>query len=427
VRKTALGGEPATREGGIRAPRLRPFIWGEVLRYIREVNESATEHHTARNQKVIAAIRGLFSNSGPIPLHAPSFFGNEKKYLAECIDTTFVSYVGPFVARFDEMIAEYTGAKYAISMASGTVALHIALIVTGVKQSDEVITQALTFVATANPIRYCGAQPIFLDSDRETLGMSAAALRSFLEEETEMRVDGHCYNKRTGKRISACIPVHIFGHPCEIDTIQALCESRNIALVEDAAESLGSFYKGRHTGTFGKVGILSYNGNKTITTGGGGSLLTDDEALARHARHLATTAKQAHPWEFFHDMVAYNYRLPNTSAALGCAQMENLTRILESKRALAVEYQSIMSQLDIPVIKEPHHSRSNFWLNAILLESRAQRDEFLAEANKAGVMVRPIWTLLPKLPMYQECQRGELSNAEWFEDRVVNVPSSVRL
>ncbi len=379
------------------------------------------------HDKIVAEIRRLFKTDGNIPLHAPTFFGNEKRYLNECIDTTFVSYVGPFVSRFDQLVCEYTGAKHAIAMASGTVALHIALMVVGVKPGDEVLTQALTFVATVNPVVYCGATPVFIDSERETLGMCPDKLREFLESETELRADGRCYNKRTGRRIAACIPVHIFGHPCRIESIKELCDTRNIALVEDAAESLGSSYKGKHTGTFGKVGILSFNGNKTITTGGGGMLLTNDESLASKARHLSTTAKRPHKWDFFHDAVGYNYRLPNTSAALGCAQMENLATILEKKRELAFEYRKFFTSIDVPFIDEPKDSHSNFWLNSILLPNREQRDRLLSVSNDTGVMMRPIWTLMTKLPMFESCQRTSLTTAEWLEDRVVNIPSSARI
>jgi perosamine synthetase len=385
------------------------------------------DNQRARFAHVVNEIRSLFGTDQPIPLHAPRFFGNEKRYLNECIDSTFVSYVGPFVSQFDRMVSEFTGAKYAIAMSSGTVALHIGLLVAGVEPEDEVLTQALTFVATVNPIRYCYAHPVFLDSSRESLGMSPEALRRFLYSDCEVRADGRCYNKRSNRRISACIPVHIFGHPCEIDAIKALCDERNIALIEDAAESLGSFYKGQHTGTFGHVGILSFNGNKTITTGGGGMLLTNDEDLATRARHLSTTAKRPHKWEFFHDEVGYNYRLPNTSAAIGCAQMESLPLILEKKRELAAEYRLFFKEVDIPFVDQPKDSQSNFWLNAIVLSDRQERDNFLKESNEGGVMTRPIWTLISKLPMYSDCQRDSLANAGWLEDRVVNLPSSARL
>jgi aminotransferase in exopolysaccharide biosynthesis len=367
---------------------------------------------------ILSEVRTLFKTSNPIALHTPVFAGNERKYLAECIDSTYVSYVGPFVSRFDQMVQEFTGAAHAVSMVSGTAALHIGLLALGVTAADEVVTQALTFVATTNAISY---------SDRETLGMSATALATFLESQTFVGSDGCCYNATTKRRIAACLPVHVFGHPCDISRIKMLCASRNIPVLEDAAESLGSFFKGKHTGTFGEVGVLSFNGNNTITTGGGGMLLTNDSQIAAFARHISTTAKQPHPWEFFHDMVGYNYRLSNVSAALGCAQMENLHRILMSKRELANHYRDFFNDKPVSFIDEPPECSSNFWLNAIILKDRAQRDLFLSRSHESGIMCRPIWTLMSKLPMYHSCQRDSLLNAEWLENRVVNLPSSPRL
>ena len=377
--------------------------------------------------EILSEVRALFATSDSIPLHAPVFVGNEKKYLAECVDSTFVSYVGPFVSRFDQMLQHYTGAAHAISMVSGTAALHIGLLALGVTAGDEVVTQALTFVATTNAISYTGAHPVFIDSDRETLGMSATALADFFENQTFIGSDGGCYNATTKRRIAACLPVHVFGHPCKIEELKLLCAKRNVPLLEDSAESLGSYFKGKHTGTFGKVGVLSFNGNKTITTGGGGMLLTDDPKIAAFARHVSTTAKQPHAWEFFHDMVGYNYRLSNVGAALGCAQMENLNRILASKRELANQYREFFRDKPVSFIDQPSDSSSNFWLNAIILRDRAQRDILLSTAHESGVMVRPIWTLMSKLPMYHSCQHDSLANAEWLEDRVVNLPSSSRL
>lgn len=376
---------------------------------------------------ILSRVRALYETSDPIPLHAPVFVGNEKKYLAECVDSTFVSYVGPFVSRFDQMAQEFTGAAHAISMASGTAALHIGLLALGVTAEDEVVTQALTFVATTNAISYTGARPVFVDSDKETLGMSATALAAFLESETFVGSDGVCYNATTKRRIAACLPVHVFGHPCQIDEIKLLCAERNIPLLEDAAESLGSYFKGTHTGTFGQVGVLSFNGNKTITTGGGGMLLTNDPKIAAFARHISTTAKQPHAWEFFHDMVGYNYRLSNVGAALGCAQMENLPRILASKREIANHYREFLRDKPVSFIDEPRECSSNFWLNGVIVRDRAQRDLLLSAAHESRIMVRPIWTLMSKLPMYSSCQRDSLANAQWLEDRVVNLPSSPRL
>ncbi|MBA4391150.1 MAG: aminotransferase DegT [Syntrophus sp. (in: bacteria)] len=378
-------------------------------------------------ENIIKFIRQLYGSNGTIPLHEPRFIGNEKKYLNQCIDSTYVSYVGEFVTRFEDIIKEYTGAKYAIATANGTLALHAALLLAGVKNNDEVLTQALTFVATANAITYCGAKPIFIDSDRETLGMSPVKLEEFLKNETIIKDDGFCYNKQTGNKISACVPVHIFGHPVKIEHIKSICGKYNITLVEDAAESLGSFYKEKHTGIFGKIGILSFNGNKLITTGGGGMIITDDENIARQAKHITTTAKVSHKWEFFHDEVGYNYRMPNVNAAIGCAQMESLPKYLDNKRETAALYKVFFNELGISFLVEPEGCGSNYWLNAIILKDRVQRDEFLEYCNNNRVMSRPIWTLMNKLPMYQHCQHINLENAQWLEDRVVNIPSSVRV
>lgn len=378
-------------------------------------------------KETVDFIKKLYNTNDDIPLHAPCFAGNEKKYLQECIDTTYVSYVGKFVTRFEDMIKDFAGAKYAIATTNGTVALHTALILLGVKRDDEVLTQALTFVATANAITYCGATPVFIDSDKETLGMSPDKLETFLRNETILKDDGHCYNKKNLKKISACVPVHIFGHPAKIDRVKSICDTFNIPVVEDAAESLGSFYKSKHAGTFGKIGILSFNGNKIITTGGGGMIVTDDAATAKRARHVTTTAKVPHPWEFAHDETGYNYRMPNVNAAIGCAQMENLTKYLENKRELAQTYKRFFEKIGIDFVVEPEDCRSNYWLNAIVLKDRNQRDEFLKNTNSNGVMTRPVWKLMNKLKMFKDCQTANLDNAEWLEERIVNIPSSVRL
>ncbi len=366
-----------------------------------------------------------------IPLHAPRFTGNEKKYLAECIETNFVSSVGEFVGRFEQMCAEYTGAKYAVAAMNGTAALHIALLLAGVKSEDEVITQALTFIATANAISYTGAKPIFLDVDKETMGLSPIAVESWLQENVEMREinilpsSGHLpFNKTTGRRIAACVPMHTFGHPAKITELKRICDLFNIPLVEDAAESLGSTYSGKQTGTFGKLGILSFNGNKIITSGGGGMILTDDEVLAKQAKHLTTQAKVSHPWEFVHDSIGYNYRLTNVNAALGCAQMENLDYFLQLKRELAERYKSFFIDTEFTFFTEPEDCRSNYWLNAILTKDRQQRDELLEFTNKNGVMTRPVWELMNRLPMFSDCQTDGLQNSIWLADRVVNIPSS---
>jgi len=375
---------------------------------------------------LINFIRQEFQTDGFLPLHEPVFFGNEKKYLNECIDSTFVSSVGKFVDRFEVMMAEYTGAKYAIATVNGTAALHIALQLVGVDDNSEVITQPLSFIATCNAISYCGAKPVFVDVDRDTMGLSPVNLSSFLKEQTGQKNDG-CYNKITGKKIAAVVPMHTFGHPCRIDEIASICSQYNIALVEDAAESLGSYYKGQHTGTFGQISAFSFNGNKTITTGGGGMIITDDEVLAKRAKHITTTAKVPHPYEFIHDEVGYNYRLPNINAALGCAQMETLDEILNNKRELALAYEKFFADKDINFVKEPENAKANYWLNAVILQNRKTRDEFLKVTNDAGTMTRPIWQLMNRLEMFASCQLGDLTNAYWLEDRVVNIPSGVRL
>ena len=378
-------------------------------------------------ENIVKFIRQLYGSNGTIPLHEPRFIGNEKKYLNQCIESTYVSYLGEFVGGFENMIQEFTGAKHAIATANGTLALHTALLLAGVKLGDEVLTQALTFVATANSISHCGAMPIFIDSERETLGMLPDKLEEFLKNETIIKDDGCCYNKRTGNKISVCVPVHIFGHPAKIEQIKALCEKHNIIIVEDAAESLGSTYKGKHTGTFGLLGIYSFNGNKTITCGGGGAIVTDDEPLSRRAKHITTTAKVPHQYEYVHDEVGYNYRMPNINAALACAQMENLEDFIMRKRELANEYKMFFDTIGVDFIVEPEDCRSNYWLNSIVLQNRDERDSFLEFSNMNGVMTRPIWRLMNKLPMYQHCQHTNLENAQWLEDRVVNIPSSVRL
>ena len=374
--------------------------------------------------EIIDFIKSIYPDENPVPLHAPRFTGNEKKYVVDAIDSTFVSSVGEYVDRFEEMICEITGATYTIATVNGTCALHIALKLVGVQPGDEVITQPLSFVATANSIAHCGAKPIFLDVERETLGLDPTALKTFLQAQARIK-ENICYNKTTGNRIMACVPMHTFGHPCRIDAIADICEHYNIALIEDAAESIGSTYNGRHTGTFGLFGVYSFNGNKTVTCGGGGAIVTDDEILAKKSKHITTTAKVSHPYEYVHDMTGYNYRMPNLNAALACAQMEQLSDFIENKRELARRYQDFFKPLDIPFIHEPNHARSNYWLNAVALPDRKIRDEFLKVTNEAKVMTRPVWKLLNKLDMYKACQTGALTNAKWLEERVVNIPSSV--
>ncbi len=364
-----------------------------------------------------------------IPLHDPRFIGNEVRYMEECIKSNFVSSVGAFVAQFEKMCAEYSGAKYAIAAMNGTAALHIALQLVGVKRDEEVLTQALTFIATANAISYTGAKPVFLDVDRDTMGLSPKAVEAWLKENVEMRLlpaasSRQPFNKHTNRRIAACVPMHTFGHPVKLDELMEVLAKYNIPLIEDAAESIGSYYKGKHTGTFGKMGILSFNGNKVITTGGGGMILTDDEELAKMAKHLTTQAKVPHAWEFVHDHVGYNYRLTNVAAALGCAQMESLDHLLSLKRNLAEKYKEFFKDSEFEFFTEPENCKSNYWLNVILTRDKAQRDEILEFTNKNGVMTRPIWELMNRLPMFKDCQTDSLENSIWFADRVVNIPSS---
>ena len=378
-------------------------------------------------EKIVGFIKSLYPAENPVPLHAPRFSGNEKKYLVDCIDTTYVSYVGQYVNRFEDDVRQFTGAKFAVAVSSGTAALHIAIILAEVSPGDEVITQPLTFVATANAISYCGAQPVFVDVERSTLGLDPDKLNDFLSKYAVMKSDGECYNKTTGRKIAACVPVHTFGHPARIDDIINICQRYYIPVVEDAAEALGSFYKGQHTGTFGNMGILSFNGNKPVTTGGGGMIITNDEDLAAKAKHLTTTAKKPHPWEFFHDDVGYNYRMPNINAAVGCAQMECFAGVLENKRTTAQMYKQFFQDMGIPFIIEPAHARSNYWLNAIVLKGRQEREQFLAYSREKGIQTRPVCTLISHLPMYRHCQCTPLETAQWFEDRLVNIPSSVRI
>ncbi|MDO9266560.1 MAG: LegC family aminotransferase [Sulfurimonas sp.] len=377
-------------------------------------------------QNIVDFIQKTFNSAEFIPLHEPRFIGNEKKYLNECIDSTFVSSVGKFVDEFEKKIAQFTGAKYAVATTNGTSALHISLLLAGVEKDDEVITQPLTFIATCNAINYTGATSVFVDVDLDTLGLSPKSLKEFLSANCEI-VNSTCRNKTTQKTIKACVPMHTFGHPCRIDEIKEICDAWHIALVEDAAESLGSYYKERHTGTFGLLGAISFNGNKIITSGGGGCIITNDETLAKKAKHITTTAKIPHRWQYSHDMIGYNYRLPNINAALLVAQLEQLESFLQNKRVLADEYKEFFKNQNVEFVTEPKSSKSNYWLNAIILKDRKQRDEFLEFSNNNGVMTRPIWTLMSRLEMFKKCQCGDLTNATYLEDRVVNIPSSVRI
>ena len=375
---------------------------------------------------IIDHIRELHNTREDIlPLHEPRFLGNERKYVMDCIDSTFVSSVGQYVIDFEEKIKAYTGAKYAIAVVNGTAALHLSLILAGVKSNDLVVTQALSFVATANAIKYTGATPYFTDVDRETLGMSPKALRKFLDH-VEVR-NNIPYYIPTGQKVGAVVPMHTFGFPCEIDVIADLCSDYNIPLIEDAAESLGSIYKERHTGTFGLLGAYSFNGNKTITSGAGGIIVTNDDTLGPLAKHLSTQAKQPHKWEYKHDMLGYNYRCPNLNAALACAQLEKLEDFIADKRELAGKYKVFFQSENIAFIEEPEHTRSNYWLNAILMESKEERDLFLQVTNDAGVMTRPVWALLHRLEYLKDSMHDSLENSLYIEERLVNIQSSVRI
>lgn len=378
-------------------------------------------------KQTVDFIKSQFPNQDLIPLHEPRFVGKERQYVMDAIDSTFVSSVGKYVDDFEKHIATYTGAKYAVACVNGTAALHMAMIVAGVKAKDMVITQPLSFIATCNAISYIGASPVFVDVDLDTMGLSAKKLKLYLHEFAVKKSDGFSYHKITQQKIAACVPMHTFGHPCRIDEIAELCHEFNIALIEDAAESIGSYYKNKHTGTFGLLGTFSFNGNKTITCGGGGAIVTNDEALAKRAKHLTTQAKVPHRWEFVHDEIGYNYRMPNLNAALMCAQLEQLSAFVENKRNLAYSYQHFFSTMDIKFMLEPSEAKSNYWLCAILLKDKTTRDEFLQFTNDHGVMTRPVWALMNKLVMFKKALHGNLDNACQLEDGLVNIPSSVRL
>lgn len=372
----------------------------------------------------IQFVREMYGEpTAPIPLHAPVMGAPEKEAVAAAIDSTFVSSVGAFVSEFERAIAEFSGAKYAVATVNGTAALHIALLVAGVRPGDWVITQSLSFIATCNAIHYCGAEPLFVDVDEQTLGLSPIALQSWLERHAERRAKG-TYDRATGRRIRACVPMHTLGHPADITALSAICAEWSLTLIEDAAESLGSFVGNAHTGTFGRMGVFSFNGNKVITTGGGGMIVTDDEQLAIRAKHLSTTAKKPHPWAFEHDEVGYNYRLPNLNAAFGVAQMSRLPGLLASKREVASRYAKWCQAHGWAFVPEPQGARSNYWLNALRLSDRETRDAFLATMNAAGVMTRPLWTPMHRLPMYTAGLRDPLPVTEALADTVVNIPSS---
>ena len=375
---------------------------------------------------IINFIKTIYNNESFIPLHAPIFNGNEKKYLCDCIDSTFVSSVGKYVDLFEEMVEQYTGAEKAVAVVNGTAALHTALNLLGVKQNDEVITQSLTFIATCNAISYCGANPVFIDVDYDTLGMSPDSLKKYFEENCKYE-KGNVINKITGKRVSACIPMHTFGHPVRIKEIIDICNEWNIPVIEDAAESIGSFVGNKHTGLFGKCGILSFNGNKTITTGGGGMIITNDKNFGKLAKHITTTAKIPHKWEFKHDMIGFNYRMPNINAALGCAQIEQLPEYIKIKRNTAERYKNYFKNTQYEFFSERPGTISNYWLNAVIFNSEKEKTDFLEFSNNSGVMTRPVWTLMNQLEIYRKSFKVKLDNSEKIEKLIVNLPSSVLL
>jgi perosamine synthetase len=378
-------------------------------------------------ESIINAIKSVIpSHAGPVSLHEPFMGGNEWAYVKDCLDSNWVSYAGQYVSQFESILADFTGVKKVVAVISGTAALHIALKLAGVEPGDEVFVPALTFVATANAVTYGGAIPHFVDSEERTLGLDPFKLRKYLQDVARVNSQG-CMNKLTGRRIKAVIPMHVFGHPVDLDPLVKVCQAYKIEMVEDAAESLGSYYKGTHTGSWGKVSILSFNGNKTVTTGGGGAIITNDERLGKLAEHLTTTAKIPHRWECRHDAIGYNYRLPNINAALGCAQMEQLPKILEQKRLLADRYKHSFQTVEgVRFFTEPSFAKSNYWLNVILLDEAlaAERDTVLAKTNDNGIMTRPAWTLMNQLPMFTNCPAMDLACAENLSRRLINIPSS---
>ncbi len=378
---------------------------------------------------IIRFIRKVYGTQGVIPLHEPRFIGNEKEYVAGVIDSTFVSSVAGKVEEFEKAVAKYTGSRYAVAVVNGTAALHLAMILAGVRSGDEVITQSLTFVATANAIRYTGANPVFIDISEKTLSLDPEKLEFFLKKNSTVKLENGkkvCYNRLTGRRIVACVPVHTFGHPALIDELMQICDQYGIAVIEDAAESLGSLYKGKHTGTLGLMGVLSFNGNKIITTGSGGMILTQDKDIAIRAKHLSTQAKINHQWEYIHDEVGYNYRMTGLQAALGLAQMENVDYFVRRKRALFYQYKEFFDKIkDVEIFEEPQFARSNYWLNVILLENLKFRDNFLKLSHTQGIMTRPAWRPLHLLDIYKDCQRMDLTVTEQYYSRMVCLPSSV--
>jgi aminotransferase in exopolysaccharide biosynthesis len=376
-------------------------------------------------QETISFIKEQYNTNQFIPLHVPKFIGNEKKYVLETIESTFVSSVGAFVDQFETMMTHITNTQKAVAVVNGTAGIQVALRLVGVKTDDEVLTQALTFVATANAIAYCNAHPVFLDVDIDTMGLSPKAVEDFLNEYGDLREDG-CYNKKSGRKISACVPMHTFGFPIHLDELIRICQLWKIPVVEDAAESLGSEYKGKPTGSLGVLGVFSFNGNKIVTSGGGGAIVTNSIPLGEKGKYLTTTAKIPHPYEYVHDELGYNYRMPNLNAAVACAQLEQLDGFLENKRTLAKEYASFFASKGIKFRTETPDTKANYWLMCVELENKEERNLFLETTNANAVMTRPIWQLMYRLPMYAHCQKDNQLNAEFLEERIVNIPSSVR-
>ena len=374
--------------------------------------------------EIINFIRDTYQTKDTIPLHEPSFNGNEDNYLKQVIESGYVSGIGKFVDHFEDQIRDYTKTSKAVATTNGTSALHASLYLSDVKQDDFVITQSLTFIATCNAIHYLGARPIFIDIDLENLSLCPKSLETWLIQNAEINSRGICVEKNTKKFIKAVIPMHTFGHPAKLDELNQIAKRWNLSLIEDAAESLGSFYKDRHTGTIGRFGALSFNGNKIITTGGGGMILCKDQKEGHHMKHITTTAKISHEYEYIYEEHGFNYRLPNVNAAIGCAQMEKLDEFLSSKRKLAASYESFFKDTNITFLKEPVNCRSNYWLNTILVENKEHRDSLLKETNSCGIMTRPVWKLMHKLPMFDRDLRGDLSNSLWAEDRIINLPST---
>lgn len=376
------------------------------------------------NEKIVQIVKSVYPQEGFIPLHEPRFNGNERKYILDAIDSTFVSSVGAYVDQFEEMMMNITKTQKAVAVVNGTSALQVALRLAGVKSGDEVITQALTFIATTNSILYNGAKPVFIDVDYDTMGLSPQAVSNFLEEFCELRDDG-CYNKKTNNKIAACLPMHTFGFPIKLNELLNVCNKWNIPIVEDAAEAIGSEYNGKPVGQFGKIGVFSFNGNKIVTSGGGGAIVTNDLEIGKRAKHLTTTAKVPHPFEYVHDEIGYNFRMPNLNAALACAQLENLNEFVENKRKLAERYASYFFENGIKFRTELPETKANYWLMCLELEDKKERDSILDFTNRNGVMTRPIWQLIYKSKFYSDFQRDDQKNASILEDRIVNIPSSV--